>query len=40
MLLLRAIGKIKSSIYIDEFLWKGLKKHKAEIGLDISSLRN
>ncbi|MCS7112942.1 MAG: hypothetical protein RMJ00_02965 [Nitrososphaerota archaeon] len=32
------MGKIKSSIYIDEDLWKGLKRRAVEAGLEISSL--
>ncbi|MGC8607951.1 MAG: ribbon-helix-helix protein, CopG family [Vulcanisaeta sp.] len=32
------MGKIKTSIYIDEELWREFKKHAAEQGLDASEL--
>ncbi|MGC9153237.1 MAG: ribbon-helix-helix protein, CopG family [Vulcanisaeta sp.] len=32
------MGKIKTSIYIDEELWREFKKYAAERGLDVSEL--
>ena len=32
------MGKIKTSIYIDEDLWREFKKYAAERGLDVSEL--
>ena len=32
------MGKIKTSIYVDEDLWREFKKYAAERGLDVSEL--
>lgn len=32
------MGKVKSSIYIDEDLWRELKKRAVEVGLEIGRL--